>query len=154
MTLRSIINKNSYKKIFNFIYKIYYSEKNYANSDVVQYDISYLNVFNALRDLSVNDDKTLQFNIKECKDCCESKCIDVTLFEPSSNETFACDFCPWSELIDIDIVCGLPISEAEIAAHILWEITFWGFSEEKIREQSDLILKNSEEIEDFNLYEL
>lgn len=154
MTLRSIINKNSYKKIFNFIYKIYYSEKNYVSSDIMQYDIAYLNVFNALRDLSTNDDKTLQFNIKECEDCCESKCIDVTLFEPSSYETFACDFYPWSELIDIDIMCDLPISEAEIAAHIFWEITFWGFSEEKIKEESDLITKNSEEIEDFNLYEL
>ena len=50
---------------------------------------------------------------------------------------FAPDLVPWESLIDREVIAESPYKGgiAEIAAHILWEITFYGYSAADIRER-------------------
>ena len=61
--------------------------------------------------------------------------IDVCLIDNKTDEIFALDFLSWSEIIDLDVKNSTKLNEEELLAHILWEITFWGFSDSKISQE-------------------
>ena len=67
--------------------------------------------------------------------------IEVCLFDESEDELFALDFIDWNDIIDMKVLRAVNVSDKKCLAHILWEITFWGFSNEKVKEES-LKLKN------------
>jgi hypothetical protein len=89
-----------------------------------------------------------------CCDFCADKTdewdytfFDVTLKE--TEETYAIDFLPWKEIID------LPVSQTSLdrygewlcAAEILWEVTFWGFSAETMASESSKLQRSGAEAE-------
>ena len=51
------------------------------------------------------------------------------------------DFTPWEDLIDANIKNALSIDSPTTLAHILWEMTFYGFSAESINEAKEEIKK-------------
>ncbi|MDR1481720.1 MAG: hypothetical protein LBI74_03750 [Synergistaceae bacterium] len=77
----------------------------------------------------------------------ENAFFDVTLKE--AGKTYSLSFLPWKDLID------LPVSQTSLdhygewlcAAEILWEVTFWGFSADKVASESAKLEKSSEEAE-------
>ena len=52
------------------------------------------------------------------------------------------DFTDWSEIIDMEVRNTIKISDVKVLSHIMWEITFWGFSQAKIKDQADLLDKD------------
>lgn len=50
------------------------------------------------------------------------------------NKTFACGFTPWSQVIDTPIVneAGFPLEK--VLAELLWELTFYGWTESRVKE--------------------
>ena len=69
----------------------------------------------------------------------------MCLYSVEEDEFYALDFVDWRELIDAEIQAPDPLPHPEALAHILWEITFWGFSREQIQGES---LKLSSAIEE------
>ena len=152
MTLRSIINQCSYKKVFNIIYKSYFAEKSYSHSKITEADLSYLKVYQTLKDLPICNLPELEIHLDEVKGDSE-KYIHVSLYDPKEDQIYACDFCPWSDMIDCPITAHIELTDDEILAHIMWEMTFWGFSEKAIEDKAKSLNDDSEFIE-FNLNEL
>lgn len=58
------------------------------------------------------------------------------------NRTFASGFVPWSKLIDTPIINEARFSLEKLLAEILWELTFYGWTEEKAKESTNEIKKS------------
>ena len=56
--------------------------------------------------------------------------VDVGALDPAGEE-FGIDFSPWPEILGMRISADSMVRypKAEIAAHLLWELTFYGFSD-------------------------
>ena len=76
-----------------------------------------------------------------CYDCNDNK----------HNEFFACGFAKWSEVIDTPIINDLGCSTEKLLAEMLWEITFYGWTEEKqgefVAELEERLVQAKEEIQ-------
>ena len=60
---------------------------------------------------------------------------------------FGMDFAPWEDLVDAEVLCPKTIAAATAVAIVLWEITFFGFDNEKaISEMTKLANKAMEEM--------
>ena len=152
MKLRDLLRKCPYKKIFNAIYRNYYLNKNYNQSDITELDLAYLSVFEKLIDLPKSN--TIKYDlILKSVNSEEGKFIDVLLLEKSSNEEFSVDFVSWSELIDSNVVMDSKMRLPLALCHILWEMTFWGFSEKEILKQKKITIDSAEsgKYENFDL---
>ena len=150
MKLRDLIKKYPYKKIFNGIYKNFYLKKSYDQSDIVELDLAYLNTYNTLINLPESKDVEYDLILKLIKSE-EKKEIDVLLLEKSSNEEFSVDFVLWSELIDSNVLMDHGIKPLLALCNILWEITFWGFSEEEILKQKQITIDCSKSEQHYDL---
>ena len=132
MTLRELINSNVYKNVFNFLYKIYYKDRD--SSEVEKFDVAYLDVWNNLLKKDLNLKKDYKILIREFpsdpEDDLSESFIDVCLQD--RKDTFAIDLVLWEDLIDVEVNKKAQICDAEALAHLLWEITFYGFSENSI----------------------
>lgn len=154
MTLRELISKCKYKKVFNLIYKKYYVKQPYSQSEIMEIDLSYEKVFNKLLELPKVKNVKNEIHLIQAKSEGEDF-IDVCLYNEDEDGLFAIDFFLWSEIVDYPVIAALKLSDEEMLAHILWQITFWGFSEEEIKKQGEATLKASqEEAEPLNLDEL
>ena len=141
ITFRELLKKTPYKKVFNEIYSKYYKDK-VATDKVIEADSSYLCVYNKLLDLKPNKREGECIYLVEAKASDGEDFIDVCYYNEDTDEIFAIDFMDWSEIIDMKIKNTIEMSEVETLSHILWEITFWGFSQEKIKDQADLLDKD------------
>jgi hypothetical protein len=59
--------------------------------------------------------------------------IDVSCIDPESE--YNCGFCyPWDISLGMEVILddNVHLSTPEIVAHCIWEMTFWGFSEDQI----------------------
>jgi hypothetical protein len=61
-----------------------------------------------------------------------------------NNETYGVDFLPWENFIEKEIQTDLKLAPEEIFAHILWEITFWGWDSETVQASGAKILKEAD----------
>jgi len=68
------------------------------------------------------------------------------------NKTFACGFTPWSEVIDTPIIIEVKFSLEKALAELLWELTFYGWTEkrvsQKVKEIEDSIAQTKKEIKE------
>ena len=146
MTLRELINSNAYKNVFNFLYKIYYKDRD--SNEVEKFDVAYLDVWNNLIKKDINFKKDYKILIKEFpidpEDELSERIIDVCLEE--KGESFSIDLILWEDLIDVEVRKKADICDAEALAHILWEITFYGFREAQIENFRKSLDKLSKEI--------
>jgi len=63
------------------------------------------------------------------------------------NKYFGFGLSPWSEIIDTEIICEIPeLKDYEVLAEILWELTFYGWTQKKqeeFRQELDVRLEES-----------
>lgn len=162
MNIKSLMHSMSYKKVFNKIHKYYLKEK--TNKEVTNID---RNLYLAWGNLLKTKHKQSKYKeIENCEihlieidkdkgECAGDNYIDVCLYDKEEDDLFALDFQPWEYLIEKDIITSINLNNEELVAHILWEITFWGYSSEKVKKTGDDILKEaSEEVESLSLSEL
>ena len=135
MTLRELVHRCSYKQTFNALYRHYY----YGNEkEVVQSaDLGYLNVYKELDKLPQNPSSKWEIHVLKKADKDYNDIIDVCLHDIKEGESYGCDLTLWGEIIDCEVKKLTDISDIECLAHILYEITFYGFSEAKIKEVKD-----------------
>lgn len=142
MTLRELLNhvmnRGGSFNVHSIISDVYYKGENIKN--VCE---QYTTVIRGLMELPpgpvsryITKDHVIQ--VKDYADGGEEY-VGVGLYDTAEGKGYACDFCSWRDLIDLDIEDKIGLSLENMLAHILWEITFWGYSEEKIAEQAQLM---------------
>jgi hypothetical protein len=141
-TFRELISKNSYKLVFNQIHKFYLKE--YSKEKKTKYDINFYSVWSEL--LKLDETKNLNHKLYLVQVDTDKEehglIIDVCMLDEEEDELFALDFVDWRDLIDLNIEKPSDMSENECLCHILWEITFWGFTNKDVKAERDKI-KNS-----------
>ncbi len=159
MTFRDLIHKCPYKRVFNALYRHYY----YGNPDetVLEADTGYLNVYKALEQLPPSRNPEWEIHVLKKTDEEDGEYVDTCYHNIKEDKTYAIDLTVWSELIDCEVKKLTDISDIECVAHMLWEITFYGFLEEKIKavkeEMSELVKRidsGEEKLIPFDLSEL
>tara|TARA_X000001036_G_C20667240_1_gene801146 strand:- start:449 stop:898 length:450 start_codon:yes stop_codon:yes gene_type:complete len=143
MTLRDLLVKSSYKKTFNQIYKLYL--KGSRNKDQIsKIDVLYYGFVEMLKTLpkSIGDLDGKGNKIYVTHTSGDEPVVDVCLFDKNKDELFALDFIDWNDIIDLEIYKTFQSSDEECLAHILHEITFWGFNKQTFEKQKK-ILKDS-----------
>tara|TARA_X000001036_G_scaffold409613_1_gene420870 strand:+ start:343 stop:852 length:510 start_codon:yes stop_codon:yes gene_type:complete len=149
MTFQNLLRKVKYKPVFNIIYKQYYLSAGYSNDEMMKIDYAYSNVFDNL--LYKEQNKTsdnLQISLKSAQDeDGGDPYIDAHLYDSDADESFGLDFCEWGDILAYEVNNSLNLSDAEIVAHVLWEITFWGFTEAEVQNQKNITLRSIEDID-------
>lgn len=133
MTLRDLLIKCSYKKTFNQIYK-FYLKGQYEDSEITEFDCLYYNLFKKLISLPEKLDPNSKIYLANING--EEPEIDVCFLDKNKDELFAMDFIDWGDIIDLEIYTTFESTDEEYLAHILYEITFWGFDQETINKQA------------------
>lgn len=148
MNIQHLVYKTSYKKVFNEIYK-YYLKGHKNDDEISNLDQSFYLAWNNLlktkhkksEHKEINDSQIYLIEVSQDKDnFVFEDYVDVCLYDEEQDELFSIDFVPWENLIQKDIIPKINLTNEQIMAHILWEITFWGFSAEKVKEAGDNLL--------------
>lgn len=155
--IHAVMNTGSWNKTTSIIYDTYYTE-NDSREDV---NHAYMNVFSELIELphkqtddriiieqhtslipGVDDQSTIE------------KYVDVHL-QDADDETYSMCYVDWQDLIDRHVVDRLDCNMNEQLAHVLWEITFHGFSNESVKQSRQDLEQQVNNIEsgDDNLIE-
>ena len=144
MTLRDLLRKTSYHAIFNCLHKEYYYKD--PDDEVTEVSLAYRRVINKLLSYDMSPAPEYQILIRAPEGESSEKTaffIDVCLQTSEDEETYAMDLVPWVELVDSEIHNEAKLNHDCAAAHILWEITFYGFTEDCVdkekKEMQELI---------------
>tara|TARA_R100000008_G_scaffold85949_1_gene77271 strand:- start:181 stop:648 length:468 start_codon:yes stop_codon:yes gene_type:complete len=129
MTFRELLKKTNHKEIFNHLYKEYY----YKNIDDEVHEMarSYQKVMNELLQKPFAPNKEWEIKVRTTGD----ELDDICWHNIEEESDYGIDLTPWSEIIDAQIQEPFIFNINETAAHILYEITFYGFTEEKVLEE-------------------
>jgi len=133
-TLRDLISINSYKPVFNEVHKFYLKGKSLDSKQ--NFDVNFYSVWQELIKLEKgkrSDNKLYLVRVDTDPDPSDP-IIDVCMMD-DEGELFALDFIDWTDLIDMNVEKPNNMSEEECLAHILWEITFWGFSNKQVEKE-------------------
>ena len=70
--------------------------------------------------------------------------------EKGEQQSYALEFTPWSEWLGCEVDKNVlkKMSEEEIIAHCLWEMTFMGFTQNKIRRKLNSLKKRAKDVKD------
>lgn len=142
MTLRDLLIKCNYKKVFNQIYKLFLKGK-FDKSTVSKLDIKYYGFFEYLKKTPTANPSIDKIYVTNTSG--NNPVIDVCFFDKNKDELYSIDFVDWSDIIDLEIYKTLKIDDEECLAHILHEITFWGFDEKTLEEQKKLLRDSIDE---------
>ncbi len=71
---------------------------------------------------------------------------DVYVGARIDGEDYSMSFIPWGEVLAAEYECGFDISDAEIAAHIFWELTWHGM-EMEMEERRDELTDRIDELD-------
>jgi len=139
-TLRDLIDTcNDRGKVYDIIHQEYYSDK----TNPGDYGIICVSYDDVLEELLHKPSKLIS---EKWKICLRPEIddfppvpvtyIDVCLLDSKAQETYALDMVPWEDLIDYGVVykSDIMFDVYTTLAHILWEITFYGYTEEKVME--------------------
>lgn len=60
--------------------------------------------------------------------------IDVQLIDKNTQTRYSISYVDWADLVDLPIVADQKMSLTDTAAHVLWELTFHGWTREQVLE--------------------
>lgn len=149
MTLQDLLKSRRFKPVFNNIYKYYLNKDNYSESKIMEMDLAFAEAFRELintepephEDIVVAESSIYLKKVHQEKDIY----LDVCLKSEAEDEYFSMDFLDWKCLLPLEIETRLELTDDEIAAHILWELTFWGFSAASVDEEGKKIIDMNQE---------
>ena len=154
MTLRELIECVTTKGFFNKTatqLQILHGD----HPDTQQVIRKYRNVVDQMLDLP-GDDKLNDHTIviDTGVDAANNEYIKVYL-RCGQDNTWGVDFIDWNELIDLPIQDKISNELSGMLAHILYELTWWGFTRESVNQQRiELENVSKDNIVEFNLNEL
>ena len=156
MTLIELINKvmdeGALNKAIVSMYLEYYDDQPMDEIDTIAH--SYNKVIRDILEATPDDQSIDTYNIlvKEETDDIDPDDVqtytDVSLYNKKESKTYAMDCTSWTELINMEITSEIDTDIYGLLAHILWEITFYGFSLHDIEAAKGSMMKQVQEIED------
>tara|TARA_R110000824_G_scaffold54248_8_gene149727 strand:- start:1503 stop:1979 length:477 start_codon:yes stop_codon:yes gene_type:complete len=151
MTLRKLIQTSSYSSTFNVLRSHYYPDE--KEEKLVHYSVAYRKVSEELISLPFTSKSDFKIYITEKEDPLEGeKYIDVCLYDEGKDELYGIDLTSWIELIDMEIYKATEMNNPTSLAHILWEITFYGFTNSQILNQRREIKEDSGTSKEISLF--
>lgn len=147
--IHAVMDTGNWNKVTSIVYDTYYTE----NDSRKAVDGAYINVIGELIELSPNKQDT-RIVIEQCTtvipgrddDTTIEKYVNVRLQEPG-DKACSISYVEWTELIDMTIEDQLNLNIFEQLAHILWEITFHGFSNESVKQAAAELARQIDEAE-------
>lgn len=143
MTLREslnhVMNRGDLIRVITTIYNTYYRSTNPSFPDVID---KFTCVVRELLELPTGGDVDNYIRLKEAE--IDKECfVDMLLYDTVESQEYAVDFINWKDLIDLQIedLAGLSITDQ--IAHILYELTFWGWDNVEIQNQALEMLSDS-----------
>ena len=150
MTLREsihhVLNRGAQAHIHATLYNVYYREREGTFPEVMATYSDVMAEILELDGVKTDDHIVLNTVIDKCdKTHQDIEVVDVCYWDSVEDETYAMDMIDWNDIVDmlIEDRIGLPIPDQ--VAHVLWEITFWGFTRDKIAEEEEKMKKAAEE---------
>jgi hypothetical protein len=139
MTFKELLDSLTDDTITASLHKLYYSDRPDYNFT------SYLTALKAIRALAPTE-SNLTIVVKAVTadsnpgDFVE-EFVDVDCRD-DNGKVWALDFVPWNKWLgsEVDAISLVGFGKAEIAAHCLWEMTFYGYTEEKIRKVEESVM--------------
>lgn len=134
MTLRELIeyvyDNDLDTDLHTSIYNNYYTSDEYSLPQVIE---RYNEVTREIVELPEFTDSDHHILVESVKD---TNWVDVNLFDTTENEIYSIDFIDWSELVDLLVEDRVGLCHYDRLAHVLWELTFHGFTRAQIRENA------------------
>ena len=147
MTLREtidhVMSRGAQAHVHACIYNVYYRLKDKTFPEVMS---SYGNVIKELQSLPEKKDSNFHIVVESVVDN-QEETVDVHIKNVVDGDTFAMDFIDWGDLVDLLIEDKTGLSQADQIAHILYELTFWGFTEGQVKHEKKLLERASKEAE-------
>ena len=154
MTLRELIeyvyDNDLDTDLFTSIYNNYYTNKKFTLPDVIQrYSESIREI------IELPEFNNMDYHILvESENSDGENWVDVSLIDTATNETLSVDYVDWSELVDLLIEDRVGLCHYDRLAHVMWELTFHGFSREEIKENALDLERLTDESEEIDLDDL
>ena len=142
MTLRDLISNCTFKKTFNELYKNYF-KGSLKNNEIQKLDLRYYKFFEYLKSLPENKISSNKIYVTHTSG--DDFVVDVCFLDKYKDELFALDFVDWGDIIDLEVYRTFKITDEECLAHILHEVTFWGFDKETLDKQKKLLRDSIDE---------
>jgi hypothetical protein len=69
--------------------------------------------------------------------------------EDTAGQPWSMSFIPWAEYLGLDVTSrGVDLTHEQVLAHILWEITFFGWTADAVAKNSDDLRDTIDDLED------
>ena len=159
MTLKDLINENSWLSVEYTLIELYPDEETSVNAYEMVYDM-----LSTMESAETDMEIVILEQTREGKD--NKPFIEVSgrkkfnlrskggfprnIKHKYGGKQYSLEFTPWNEWLrmEIDPSVFTQYSELEIISHCLWEMTFISFDENEIREQERELRRVAENIED------
>lgn len=129
-SLRDLLEQCNHKSVFNFLYKKHHKHRN--DEEITSIALAYRKVWEDLLVLAPHINHDLRIGISEVPDDLAEDSsqtfIEVSPYCLSGKDAPCLDIMLWEELIDLKITNNTSLEKCEVAAYLLWEITFWNFN--------------------------
>lgn len=143
MTLREglnhVMDRGELIRVFTIIYNTYYRSTDPAFPDVID---KFTSVVRELLHTSSHGSTDVYIRLCEAE-IDKEYFVDITLYDSAEGCEYSMDFVNWEELIDLQIEDLVGLSIADQIAHILYELTFWGWDNIEIQTQAQKMLSDS-----------
>ena len=147
MTLRELINyvmdRGNFHKTVSFLHVTNTTFKERNIHDVTH---MYSNMVSELLELPGSDELEKYTIVVESAEQDGEDFIDTHLIDSDLNRV-AMDFVDWNDIIDRKIDDKVSRELSEMLAHVLYELSWWGFTNQSITEQREELIKQSENLE-------
>lgn len=150
MTLREsihhVLDRGAQAHIHATLYNVYYRERRGTFPEVMSVYSDVMAEILELDGVKTDDHIVLNNIIDKCdKTHQDIEVVDVCCWDSVEDETYAMDMMDWNDIVDMLIEDRIGLSVSDQVAHVLWEITFWGFTRDKIAEEREKTKRAAEE---------
>tara|TARA_R100000808_G_C2152137_1_gene161460 strand:- start:2797 stop:3246 length:450 start_codon:yes stop_codon:yes gene_type:complete len=137
MTLRDLLRTSSFASLFNELHRHYYIDR--SDDSLVDLCVSYRKAIGELIYLEGRSSKDWELDVSTVSSSARDpeSYVDVSLRTPSSGKIYGLDLVLWEEVIDLPVTFEDSMSPLVAVAHILWELTWYGFTSAQIKAQRD-----------------
>lgn len=143
LTLRELVNvimdTGCITKVTDAVYEMYYEDQDPPTPKPIvgmMYTDTIAEILNIEPDDEFIDKYEIYITLEKTED---DSYINVGLLDKKENKPYSIDLQSWSKLVDLKITTTITVDIYCLLAHILWEITFYGMTDEDVmREAKDL----------------
>jgi len=137
MTFRELIRTCGHSPMFDLLRQFYYPDE--STDNLLEYSLRYRKVGLELISLPQSPNSLFKIYITGGETDGESF-IDVCLLNKEDDELFSMDMVKWEDLIDMEVYRAVDLNNNQTLAHILWEVTFWGWNSDQILDERRKLL--------------